>query len=98
MVSDDGPIVAGGIPSAEVDIDERLVRGLLRAQHPDLASLSLRQVATGWDNVTYRLGGFLASLHREPPAGFPRNDYRGIPRAGLGALLRRDTAGPRSHG
>jgi aminoglycoside phosphotransferase (APT) family kinase protein len=160
MVPEEDPIEHGGIPPAEVDIDERLVRGLLRSQHPDLAGLPLRHVATGWDNVTYRLGGelavrlprisaaaslialeqrwlpwlaghlpvavpvplrhggpgdgfswpwsivpwmagrtvdreplnpdeagllgrFLASLHLPPPAGFPRNGYRGIPLASL---------------
>ena len=170
VLSDDGPVVAGGIPPAEVDIDERLVRGLLTAQHSDLASLHLRQVATGWDNVTYRLGdqlavrlpriggaaalitaeqtwlpwldghlpvavpvpvrqgepdagfpwpwsvvpwvagrtadlealdtsqagvfgGFLASLHQQPPAGFPRNDYRGIPLTGLSEALEQRLAG-----
>jgi aminoglycoside phosphotransferase (APT) family kinase protein len=164
VVSDDGPVVAGGIPPAEVDIDAGLVRGLLEAQHPDLATLRLRHVATGWDNVTYRLGDqlavrlprigdaaalitaeqtwlpwlaghlpvavpvpvrqgrpgagfpwpwsvvpwvsghtadrdpadtaqaglfgrFLASLHQQPPAGFPHNDYRGVPLAGLNDAL-----------
>lgn len=60
MASDDDPIEQGGIPPADVDVDERLVRGLLRSQHPDLAGLPLRHVATGWDNVTYRLGSRLA--------------------------------------
>ncbi len=49
-----------GIPPADIDIDTRLVRELLRAQHPDLAALPLRLVATGWDNVTYQLGEDLA--------------------------------------
>lgn len=157
---DDGPFEQAGIPPAEVAVDEGLVRGLLLSQHPDLASLPLRHVATGWDNVTYRLGDelavrlprirgaaplilleqtwlpwlaghlpvpvpvpvrqgrpgpgfgwpwsvvpwvagrsadrepldasqaglfghFLASLHRPPPSGFPRNDYRGVPLTGL---------------
>jgi aminoglycoside phosphotransferase (APT) family kinase protein len=159
-MSGDDPVEYGGIPPAEVDVDERLVRSLLRSQHPDLAGLPLRHVATGWDNVTYRLGGrlavrlprisgaaplialeqtwlpwlagrlpvavpvplrrgtpgdgfpwswsivpwtagrtadrepldaaqaglfgrFLACLHQAPPPGFPRNDWRGIPLAGL---------------
>jgi aminoglycoside phosphotransferase (APT) family kinase protein len=60
VVSGDHPIEYGGIPPAEVDIDEQLVRGLLRSQHPDLAGFPLRHVATGWDNVTYRLGSQLA--------------------------------------
>jgi aminoglycoside phosphotransferase (APT) family kinase protein len=49
-----------GIPPAEIEIDERLVRELLRTHHPDLAELSLQLVATGWDNATYRLGDELA--------------------------------------
>ena len=44
------------MPSAEVSIDDGLVRGLLRAQHPDLAGLSLEFLSEGWDNVMYRLG------------------------------------------
>lgn len=43
-------------PLAEFPIDERLVRALLREQHPDLASEPLRFFASGWDNVIYRLG------------------------------------------
>lgn len=44
------------MPKAEWDISPELVRTLLEAQHPDLADLQLRQMATGWDNVMYRLG------------------------------------------
>lgn len=47
------------MPTAEVDIDEPLVRGLLGDQHPDLADLALAEVASGWDNVVYRLGDAL---------------------------------------
>ncbi|HEY0119744.1 MAG TPA: phosphotransferase, partial [Cellulomonas sp.] len=47
-------------PLHEVQIDEPLVRALLRSQHPDLAGLSLVRVAQGWDNVTFRLGDDLA--------------------------------------
>jgi aminoglycoside phosphotransferase (APT) family kinase protein len=43
-------------PAAEVNIDEALVRALLQAQHPDLAHLTITRVASGWDNVIYRLG------------------------------------------
>jgi aminoglycoside phosphotransferase (APT) family kinase protein len=50
----DDRAVAG--PSAEVDVDEALVRALLRDQHPDLARLTLTPLAAGWDNVMYRLG------------------------------------------
>lgn len=45
-----------GTPPAEVRIDETVVRGLLRDQHPDLADLSIRRVNAGWDNEMYRLG------------------------------------------
>ncbi|WP_439693086.1 aminoglycoside phosphotransferase family protein [Curtobacterium sp. SP.BCo] len=47
-------------PAAEVDVDEPLVRALLRDQHPDLAELPLDVVANGWDNVIVRLGDLLA--------------------------------------
>lgn len=60
MTSGDGPFEQGGIPPAEVAVDERLIRALLRSQHPDLADLPLRHAATGWDNVTFRLGDQLA--------------------------------------
>lgn len=51
------------------DIDEALVRSLLRAQHTDLAELELRQVAGGWDNQLWRLGNDLAvRLPRTPRA------------------------------
>jgi aminoglycoside phosphotransferase (APT) family kinase protein len=169
VVSGDNPVEYGGIPPAEVAIDERLVRRLLRSQHPDLADLPLRHAATGWDNVTYRLGSqlavrlpringaasliileqtwlpwlaghlpvavpvplrqgrpeagfpwswsivpwlagrtadrepldaaqadvfgrFLASLHRPPPSGFPRNDWRGIPLTDLSETIEQKLA------
>ncbi|NLF05095.1 MAG: aminoglycoside phosphotransferase family protein [Actinomycetales bacterium] len=47
-------------PVAEVEVSERLVRDLLRAQHPDLADLPLTLVAEGWDNAMWRLGDVLA--------------------------------------
>jgi aminoglycoside phosphotransferase (APT) family kinase protein len=49
-----------GLPPAEIDIDAPLVRALLEAQHPDLASLPLVDVGSGWDNRLYRLGPDLA--------------------------------------
>ncbi|MFI5916875.1 aminoglycoside phosphotransferase family protein [Dactylosporangium sp. NPDC051541] len=56
----DPPTTPAGLPAAEIEIDEDLVRALLRAQHPDLAELRLILTAIGWDNVTYRLGDRLA--------------------------------------
>ena len=47
------------IPAAEVGVDARLVRRLLRDQHPDLADRRLRRIGTGWDNEVYRLGSDL---------------------------------------
>jgi aminoglycoside phosphotransferase (APT) family kinase protein len=43
-------------PAAEVEIDERLVRELLREQQPDLADLTITPLASGWDNTIFRLG------------------------------------------
>lgn len=43
-------------PAAEIVIDEPLIERLLRAQHPDLADLTLRFEASGWDNAIFRLG------------------------------------------
>jgi len=48
------------VTRAAVGIDERLVRALLRAQHPDLADRTLRLGAEGWDNQLWRLGDDLA--------------------------------------
>lgn len=45
-----------GTPLAEVEIDEVLVRTLLRDQHDDLAELSLQLMDASWDNVMFRLG------------------------------------------
>jgi aminoglycoside phosphotransferase (APT) family kinase protein len=44
----------------EFRFGQDLVRALLRKQHPDLADLELRDVAGGWDNQLWRLGGELA--------------------------------------
>lgn len=43
-------------PAAEVDVTAALVSQLLADQHPDLADLPLRFVASGWDNMVFRLG------------------------------------------
>lgn len=39
-----------------IEITEDLVRDLLREQHPDLAGLTIREVAGGWGNHMWRLG------------------------------------------
>ena len=51
---------AAGLPPADWVIDAALVRSLLAEQHPDLAALPLRHVASGFDNETFRLGDALA--------------------------------------
>jgi aminoglycoside phosphotransferase (APT) family kinase protein len=57
-------VVAGVIhhskPAADIEIDESLVRSLLRAQHPDLADLPLQPMDSGWDNAMFKLGDGLA--------------------------------------
>jgi aminoglycoside phosphotransferase (APT) family kinase protein len=80
-VTDDEPAAPAGIPPAETPIDEALVRALLREQHPDLAGQPLRHAATGWDNVTYRLGDRLAvRLPRIGAAVAPlRHEQRWLP-------------------
>lgn len=50
-----------GVPPAEVRIDAALVRSLLSAQHPDLASEHVRVVGEGWDCVTVQVGDSLAA-------------------------------------
>lgn len=44
------------IPPADIEVDEALVRRLLTEQHSDLAHLPITPLATGWDNVSWRLG------------------------------------------
>lgn len=43
-------------PSADVVVDDVLVRRLITSQHPDLAGLPIVEFANGWDNVMFRLG------------------------------------------
>ena len=44
----------------EIEITADLVRHLLQEQHPDLAGLTIREVAGGWGNQMWRLGDELA--------------------------------------
>ncbi|CAM4016370.1 aminoglycoside phosphotransferase family protein [Nocardia ninae] len=43
-----------------IEITADLVRDLLQEQHPDLAGLTIREVAGGWGNQMWRLGDELA--------------------------------------
>lgn len=45
-----------GIPLAEASVTTDLVRALLKQQHPDLAHLSVSELASGFDNFMFRLG------------------------------------------
>jgi len=52
-------------PAAEIDIDERLVTALLADQCPELAGMTVRVVANGWDNAIARVGDeWMARLPR----------------------------------
>lgn len=54
------PVIHHSKPAADIEIDEALVRALLREQHPDLADLPLQSMDSGWDNAMFRLGDALA--------------------------------------
>ncbi len=72
-----------------IDIDETLVRSLLREQHPDLAQLALREVDGGWDNRMWRVGEDLAvRLPRTPRApSLLRTEQRWLPSVTAGLPL-----------
>jgi aminoglycoside phosphotransferase (APT) family kinase protein len=65
----------------DIEINQALVRALLQEQHPDLADLKLREVAGGWDNQMWRLGGDLAvRMPRTPRApSLLRTEQRWLP-------------------
>ncbi|MEU7744361.1 aminoglycoside phosphotransferase family protein [Nonomuraea sp. NPDC049158] len=64
-----------------LEIDEHLVRSLVREQHPDLAGLDLREVDGGWSNQMWRLGDELAvRMPRTPDAPtFVRKEHQWMP-------------------
>jgi aminoglycoside phosphotransferase (APT) family kinase protein len=70
-----------GTPKPEIEVDEALVRSLLRDQHPDLADQPLALFETGWDNFTFRLGRDLALRlpRREAAAQLILNEQRWLP-------------------
>jgi aminoglycoside phosphotransferase (APT) family kinase protein len=69
------------VPPAEIRIDEALVRTLLHAQHPDLATLTIVEVGEGWDNKVFRLGPDLAVRlpRRESTAVLIEHEQRWLP-------------------
>ncbi|MGI5242425.1 aminoglycoside phosphotransferase family protein [Dactylosporangium sp. CA-139066] len=66
--------------NADIFIDAALARHLLRTQHPDLDG-DLTLVASGWDNVIYRLGDDLAVRlpRREVAADLIVHEQRWLP-------------------
>jgi aminoglycoside phosphotransferase (APT) family kinase protein len=71
------------MPLGEVDIDEALVRRLIREQHPEWAGLPIAEVcAYGTDNVIYRLGDdMVVRLPRLPRAAeMVDKEQRWLPR------------------
>jgi aminoglycoside phosphotransferase (APT) family kinase protein len=68
-------------PAAEVTVDVDLVRALLTEQHPDLAALPLRPLASGWDNAMFRLGGALTVRlpRRQAAADLIEHERRWLP-------------------
>ena len=69
------------MPSAEVEIDESLVRALLAEQFPELAALTIELVAEGWDNVVLRLGDDLCARlpRREVALPLIEHEQRWLP-------------------
>ncbi len=67
-----------GTPRAETEVDEDLVRRLLREQHADLAERPLAALASGWDNFMFRLGEDLVLRlpRRTLAAELVRNEQR----------------------
>jgi len=72
-----------------VEIPEDLVRSLLHEQHADLATLPLRRLAEGWDNVIWRLGDDLTVRlpRRQMGAVLVRHEQRWLPELAAGLPL-----------
>lgn len=69
-------------PAAEVDVDEELVRELLVEQYPQLAGLPVSELASGWDNVIFRLGDAhtVRLPRRAVAAALVEHEQRWLPR------------------
>ncbi|MFF3956391.1 aminoglycoside phosphotransferase family protein [Streptomyces sp. NPDC001890] len=65
----------------EIEITAELVRELLQEQHPDLAGLTIREVAGGWGNQMWRLGDELAvrMQRMDPTPELQLNERRWLP-------------------
>ena len=77
----DGRSEQAPAPAAEVAIDSTLVRRLLATQHPDLAHLEPIELASGWDNVLFRLGPALTVRlpRRQLAATLVEHEQRWLP-------------------
>jgi aminoglycoside phosphotransferase (APT) family kinase protein len=66
----------------DLELDEELVRSLLKEHHPDLAELPLKEVIGGWGNQMWRLGDDLAlRIPRRPQLLEPlRKEHQWLPR------------------
>lgn len=73
--------MANTMPAAEVNVTAHLVRHLVATQHPDLAGLPVTFLASGWDNVLYRVGDRLVARlpRRALGAGIIVNEQRWLP-------------------
>lgn len=73
-------------PAAELDVGPDLVRALLAEQHPRLADRALRPLASGWDNVLYRLGDDLIVRlpRRRLGADLVAHEVRWLPELAVG--------------
>ncbi|MBL1065240.1 aminoglycoside phosphotransferase family protein [Streptomyces sp. 7-21] len=69
------------MPAAEVSVSAGVVRELLAAQHPDLASAPVEVMTNGWDNLVCRLGEeLLVRLPRRALAArLVRNEQQWLP-------------------
>lgn len=68
-------------PSAEVTIDNAVIRALLQEQHRDLAGLTLTDLGEGWDNRLVRLGQDLIvrAPRRALAAGLIEHEQQWLP-------------------
>ena len=68
-------------PRADLAVNTELARALLREQHPDLADLPIKEIASGWDNTIFRLGAELAMRvpRRREAASLIEHEQRWLP-------------------
>src|ERR1044072_7465253 len=76
-----GPVPWLAMTRPETEITADLVRDLLEEQHPDLAGLTIREVAGGWGNQMWRLGDewALRLRHLAPPRELQLRERRCLP-------------------